>query len=86
MSIIDFIIKKFGTDRLLHYFVCWALFLTFRLVLPSWGAAVAVAVIGILKEVVDAFRGHGFDIIDFCADVAGILTGWILSWLSSFVG
>lgn len=86
MSIVGFIIKKIRADRLLHYFVCWALMLTGALVLPAWGAAVAVLAIGFLKEVVDIFRGSGFDIFDFIADIAGILTGWFVLWLSSFVG
>lgn len=83
----EWIIKIIGgTDRLLHYLMCWALFLSFKAFLPCWIAALIVLAIGIGKEVIDIFRGTGFDWGDLCLDICGILTGWAVVWLSSFVG
>lgn len=86
MLTIDWFIRKIGVDRLLHYFVCWALFMSFASVFEFWVAALVVLGIGICKEVIDIFRGTGFDVFDLMADICGILTGCLVLWLASFVG
>lgn len=86
MLTINTMVQKIRVDRLLHYFVCWALFMSLANIFDAWLAALIVFGIGVCKEVIDIFRGTGFDVFDLVADVCGILTGWLVLWLTSFVG
>lgn len=74
---------RIKTDKLLHALsgacLMFALCLWFR----HWQGALLAFGVGVLKEVIDIFRGTGFDVRDLMADITGILIAWSVLWLST---
>lgn len=79
------IINKIGVDKLLHYLVCWALFLSVAHFLPAWQSSLITLGIGVAKEVLDIFRKTGFDFMDLLFDAFGIATGWLILYISTLI-
>lgn len=82
---IMFTINKISVDKLLHYLVCWALFLSIVCFFPAWQSALITLGIGAAKEVIDIFKKTGFDFMDMLFDAFGIATGWLILCISTLV-
>lgn len=78
IKMIQNIISKIGTDKLLHISVSMVLTLELRRFLPCWQAVLIVLTIGIAKEVYDKISGKGTpEWKDIIADIVGIALGSI---------
>lgn len=68
------IVKFLGIDRITHFFACAFLTLAFCRLFPVAFAAMLVAVVGVMKEILD----ETIDWKDLIADGLGIILGIII--------
>ena len=70
------LLKRLGTDGLLHIVVSAALSAVLSLLVPRWVAAAVTLAVGVAKEVRDKVSGRGCaEWKDLLCDVAGVVIG-----------
>jgi VanZ family protein len=85
IKLINYIIKNYGFDKILHILVGISFGLIFPLVLPFYMSFIVSSVIFILKEVYDIFKPKpsGFDLQDLIVDYVGLIIGFVLLFIIS---